>query len=72
MRRFTQRNPPAEAAALEDAFAEFAPEPAVTVRTEEERDWFAEFPEEDPATTVATRPARAPSWRSLSVTLKDE
>ena len=78
MRPFTKLNPPTDPAATEDAFTEFAPEPAAPVDVQEERDWFAEFPEEQPAKTVPSRPAiatrstRSTTWLSLSESLKDE
>jgi len=77
MRPFTRLNPPTDPAATEDAFAEFAPEPAKPVDAEEKRDWFSEFPDERSAKPLERPASPAPSKRpssffSLSENLKDE
>jgi hypothetical protein len=77
MRPFTRLNPPTDPAATEDAFAEFAPEPAKPVDAEDKQDWFAEFPDER-SSKALERPAspsrskRPSSFFSLSESLKDE
>ena len=80
MRPFTKLNPPTDPAATEDAFAEFAPEPAKPVDAEEKRDWFSEFHDER-SSKALERPAapsrskRPSSFFSLSESLeslKDE
>ena len=82
MRSFTRLNPPIDQAANEDAFAEFAPEPAKPVDATEERDWFSEFPEEGAPqqasksvplqTSQPAKKQRPTNWLTLSESLKDE
>jgi hypothetical protein len=78
MGMFTKLNPPADAGAMQDAFADLAPESAVRVDAREKRDWFSEFPEEKPAAParpLRATPAAAPrksSFFALSESLKDE
>ena len=77
MRPFTRLNPPTDPAATEDAFAEFASEPAKPVQADEKQDWLSEFPDEKPAKpgerpASPTPPKRPTNWLSLSESLKDE
>ncbi len=75
MGTLTRLIPPTDPAATEDAFAEFAPEPASTIEAAEERDWFAEFPEEggvNAAPRQAPGKPRPTAWLMLSESLKTE
>jgi hypothetical protein len=67
--RFRPEEDPTNSNTSDDPFAEFPAEPAVSVEIPKNRDWLAEFPDEQSSPSPE---ARSKSWRRLSETVKDE